>query len=91
MYKLDKEAFKRYFFYGDENPEGTLEGIMFFTYQNMGEVRGNEEEIIKQFVQEVKPLYKQYYRFVELNNKCNVYNYKRGEEEEELEQRILKK
>lgn len=91
MYKLDKEAFKRYFFYGDENPEGTLEGIMFFTYQNMGEVRGNEEEIIKQFVQEVKPLYKQYYRFVELNNKCNIYNYKRGEEEEELEQRILKK
>lgn len=89
---LNKEAFKRYFFYGDESPEKTLEGIMFFVYQNMlDRPKGKEEEVIKQFMQEVKPLYRQYYRFIELNGKSNVYNYKREEKDEELESRIYQK
>lgn len=89
---LNKEAFKRYFFYGDENPEKTLEGIMFFVWQNIeGERKGNQDEVIKQFVQEIKPLYRQYYRFIELNNRCNVYNYRKEENEEELEARIYEK
>ncbi len=92
MDKLNKEAFRRYFFYGDENPEGTLEGIMFFTYRNMEtEPKGNEQDIIKKFIQEVKPLYRQYYRFVELNNRCNIYNYKKEESDKELEQKISQK
>ena len=75
---LNKEAFRRYFFYGDQSPEKTLEGIMFFAYQNrQDKPKGTQEEVIKQFIQEIKPLYRQYYRFIELNNKPNIYNYKR--------------
>lgn len=92
MIYLNKEAFRRYFFYGDQNPEKTLEGIMFFTYQNRKDTsKGKQEEVIKQFMQEIKPLYRQYYRFIELNNKPNIYNYKREEKEEELETRIYQK
>ncbi len=89
---LNKEAFRRYFFYGDQSPEKTLEGIMFFAYQNrQDKPKGTQEEVIKQFIQEIKPLYRQYYRFIELNNKPNIYNYKREEKEEELEARIYQK
>lgn len=93
MYKIDKEAFKRYFFWGIDNPEAVLEGIMFFTYAKQPskeEEKKTEEEIIDSFVQKVKPLYKQYYRFIELNNKSNVSNYKK-ENEEELEKKIRNK
>lgn len=92
MNRLNKEAFRRYFFYGDQNPEGTLEGIMFFTYQNMKtDPKGNEQDIIEKFIQEVKPLYRQYYRFVELNNRCHIYNYKKAESDQELEAKISQK
>ena len=32
MYNFDKKAFRRYFFDGDENPNGALEGIIYHIY-----------------------------------------------------------
>ena len=125
MYNFDKNAFRRYFFDGEENPDGALEGIIFHVYteiisekekeeiqddeywirkfeklagqkeqvrkealEEQGEIAENEignfwekdsQEIkrkITMFINEVEPVYKQYYRFIELNNKPGVYNYK---------------
>lgn len=125
MYNFDKNAFRRYFFDGDENPEGALEGIIYHVYtesiaekvkkeiqddeywirefeklaqqkeqsgneelEEQGEIaeneignfwKGDSQEIkrkITMFINEVEPVYKQYYRFIELNNKAGVYSYK---------------
>lgn len=93
MDKLNKEAYKRYFFYGDENPEGALEGILFFTWANdldkNDEMTG--EQIIEELVQKTKQVYKQYYRFIELNNKSKIYNIYKQENEKEIENRIRNK
>lgn len=92
MYKLDKGAYRRYFFYGDGNPVETLEGIMFFTWQDMGTTKDmTEEEIKDKFVTSVNSLYQQYYRFVELNSKSKIYNFYTQGNEEELKQRICNK
>lgn len=117
MYNFDKKAFRRYFFDGDENPNGALEGIIYHIYtesisekvikevedieywfkklenpqdENIEQVKIEEDEIgnfkeedsneikrkITLFINEVEPIYKQYYRFIELNNKAEVYSYK---------------
>lgn len=96
MYEINKEAFRRYFFWGINNPEELLEGIMYFIYENdlfkYAQIKGKmtEKEIREAFIQRIKPLYKQYYRFVELNNKSQVLDYAQ-EDEKELEERIRNK
>lgn len=119
MYNFDKDAFRRYFFDGEDNPNGALEGIIFHVYtesisqkvmkkeevqddeywirklenpknenaepvkileDEIGSFREEDNEEIKtkitMLINEVEPLYKQYYRFIELNNKAGVYSYK---------------
>lgn len=96
MYKINKDAFRRYFFWGINNPNELLEGILYYTYENnllegsQTKEGGREQQVIDSFVQATKPIYKQYYRFIELNNRNNIYNYKQ-EKEEELEKIIRKK
>lgn len=117
MYNFDKDAFRRYFFDGEDNPNGALEGIIYHIYtesiskkvmkevqddeywirkfenfidentepvkiieDEIGNFREKDSEEIKRkitmFINEVEPVYKQYYRFIELNNQSGVYSYK---------------
>ena len=100
MYKFNEEAYKRYFFYGDSNPEGTLDGILFFVYENEMYYKHKtmkkeelEETETEEFIKEAIEVYKQYYRFVELNNRPGIYNFYRTEknEEQQLKTRIKNK
>lgn len=89
MESFNKKAYQRYFFYGDRNPEAALEGILFFSWQNdlSHDIKNDEEKLVKT----AKELYKQYYRFIELNGKSGVYNPYRAENEKLLEEKIIKK
>ena len=91
MYKFNEEAFKRYFFHGDSNPNGTIDGILYFVYvnemhyiQKMNKINKKTietEDEIKEFSKEAANIFKQYHRFVELNNIPGVYNFYRKERE----------
>lgn len=121
MYNFDKESFRKYFFDGENNPIGALDGIIFHVYSEMiatksineikyiGETKiaNKEENKDREFIEEdserikrtisafanmVLPLYTQYYRFVELNNKAGIYYYKLEDKKElrkKIEQRII--
>lgn len=113
MYNFDKESFKRYFFDGEDNPIGALDGIIFHVYAESRiryvsetKIANKEENKDREFIEEdsekikrtitafantVLPLYTQYYRFVELNNKAGIYYYKLEDKKElrkKIEQRI---
>lgn len=77
---IDKEQFKRFFFYGIENKREVKEGILCFaskeTYKkqvlkNWYEIPN--EQIESQIIEDAIPKYKQFYRFVTLNDSNNNY------------------
>lgn len=98
MYKIDKEAFRRYFFWGNFNQPEALEGIIFYAYEHVffdQYVLGKHEEMSEQklinaFAETIKPLYRQYCRFIELNYRKDVTSYLEVDEKQ-IEKIILNK
>lgn len=102
--RLNKAKYKKYFFDGIENREELLEGILYFSYFNDVFKKNieiqretNDEKILtgkeekEMLVQRATEVYKQFHRFIELNDMPNIYNYKRAENLEEIEQKIRAK
>lgn len=79
---INKETFARFFFEGIENKEELEEGILYFSlhkvYQKHSEENWFEipnEQIVEEMIEQAKGKYKQYYRFIKLNDKINSMDY----------------
>jgi hypothetical protein len=99
---INNEKFKKYFFYGIENKEEIKESILYFSskkvYQkhslkDMYEIPN--EQLENEILQEACKKYKQFYRFVTLNDINGNYTYNVNIEEIEQEMKdemqLLKK
>lgn len=83
MYKdkfvIDREKFERFFFYGVEDKREVREGILLFSskkvyemhkYDNLHEI--SNEQLESEMIQEAIGPYRQFYRFVILNDKPEI-------------------
>lgn len=98
---IDSERFKRFFFYGIENKRELKEGILCFSSNKVYKAHSNEnwyaipnEQLESEIIQEATKRYKQFYRFVTLNDESNNFRFdvdiQKIEEELEEEIRLLK-
>ena len=103
-YQFSKDKYKQYFFSGIRNKEEALEGIIYFTYlddvsernrelqsKTQGEKSLTGEEELQYLIKRSAQIYKQYYRFIELNDRTNVYNFYKKEDEEYIQKQIKEK
>lgn len=79
---INKETFARFFFEGIENKEELEEGILYFSLHNVYKKHSEEnwfeipnEQIVEEMIEQAKGKYKQYYRFIKLNDKINSMDY----------------
>ena len=99
---IDREKFKRFFFYGIENKREVKEGILYFSLNKVYDKHMNEnwyqipnEQMEEEMMQEATQKYKQFYKFVTLNDVpnnrilVNIDNQVRKELEEQMQ--ILRK
>jgi hypothetical protein len=77
---IDNQKFKRFFFYGIENKREAKEGIIYFSSNKVYQKYTNSElyiipneQIENEIIQEASKKYKQFYRFVTLNDTSNNY------------------
>lgn len=103
-YQLDKNKYKQYFFYGIDNKEEAIEGIIYFTYfedvfeknlelqaKTNGEKLLTGKEELEHLIERSTQIYKQFYRFIELNEKPNIYNFYKATDEEIIRRKIEEK
>lgn len=76
--KIDNQKFKRFFFFGIENKQELKEGILYFSankiykkyrFENWYHIPN--EQLEKEILQEAIPKYRQFYKFVILNDSSN--------------------
>ncbi len=98
---IDSEKFKRFFFYGIENRRELKEGILCFSSNKVYERHSNQdwyaipnEQVESEIIQEAAKKYKQFYRFVRLNDESNNFRFdvdmQKVKEELEEEMKLLK-
>lgn len=103
-YQLDKNKYKQYFFDGIDNKEEALEGIIYFTYyedvfekslelqaKTNGQKTLTGKEELEYLIKRSTQVYKQFYRFIELNERPNVYNFYKETDEEQIRRKIEEK
>lgn len=99
--QIDSESFKRFFFYGIENKRELREGILCFSSNKVYKGHSNQnwyaipnEQLESEIIQEAAKKYKQFYRFVTLNDESNDFRFDidmpKIKEELEEEMRLLK-
>lgn len=99
--KIDSEKFKRFFFYGIENRRELKEGILYFSSNKVYKAHSHQDwyailnqQLESEIIQEASKKYRQFYRFVTLNDESNNFRFDvdmqkiKGELEEEM--RLLK-
>lgn len=76
--KINHETFQRFFFYGIDNQEELKEGILYFSAKRVYKRHCSEnwygipnEQLEQEIIQEATPKYRQFYRFIRLNDKSN--------------------
>ena len=91
---IDNQEFKKNFFYGIENKEEVKETILCFSFTKVYEKHSGEDwysipnkQFENEIIQEANKIYKQFYRFVTLNDESN--NYTMEVNLEELEKELL--
>ena len=98
---IDSEKFKRFFFYGIENKRELREGILCFSSKKVYKKHYNQdwypipnEQLESEIIQEAINRYRQFYRFVTLNDESNNFrldvDIQKVKEELEEEMRLLK-
>ncbi len=91
---IDNKEFKKHLFYGIENKKEVKETILCFSFSNVYEKHSGEdwysipnEQFENEIIQEANKIYKQFYRFVTLNDNSN--NYTMEVNLEELEKELI--
>lgn len=98
---IDSEKFKRFFFYGIENKKEVREGILYFSSKKVYKKHSNQdwysipnEQFESEIIQEAINRYRQFYRFVTLNDESNNFRFdvdtQKVKEKLEEEMRLLK-
>lgn len=76
--KIDNQTFQRFFFCGINDQEELKEGILYFSakrvykrhrFENWYEIPN--EQLEQEIIQEATPMYRQFYKFIRLNDKRN--------------------
>jgi len=99
---INRESFKRFFFYGIENKREVREGILYFSLNKVYDKHVDENwyeipnmQIEKEMMQEAIQKYKQFYKFVTLNdvpnNRILIDIEKQVKQELEEQMRLLRK
>lgn len=96
--KINRQTFERFFFYGIENKKEVREGILYFALNKVYSKHVHENwfaipnvQIQSEMMQEAIPKYKQFYKFVTLNDVPNnsrvidIDNQVKKELEEQME------
>lgn len=94
---IDSERFKRFFFYGIDDKKELKEGILYFSSRKVYKKHSGEnwydipnEQLESEIIQEATEKYKQFYRFVTLNDEGKDFSFDvdrqklEGELEEEM-------
>lgn len=96
-HKINNENFKRFFFHGIENKKEMKEGILYFSANKVYDRHSKEnwheipnEQFEREIIQEAVKKYRQFYRFVILNDEHNSgrQDIDREELEKELEKEL---
>lgn len=99
--RIDNQSFKRFFFFGVDNKQELKEGILYFSANKVYERHRFEnwfdipnEQLEKEIIQEATPKYRQFYRFIRLNDKSNCLindvNIEKVEEQVKRQMELLK-
>ena len=89
MEKIDRETYKRFFFFGIENKSEVIEGILSFSASEMYTKKYPElrecydipnEQFESEIIQGALSTYRQFYRFVILNDESNNDTFEVDEE-----------
>lgn len=97
---IDSEKFKRFFFYGIENKRELREGFIYISYKQIHEKyfqdwnQMSSQQIETEIIQGAMKRYRQFYRFVTLNDESNSFQFdvdmQKIKEELEEEMQLLK-